>query len=123
MPSTTNSLPGYSCGVLRLFSIRGGSGAQANRFAQRPLEGLDLTLSGPEFELGVARRAQFDEKFLSAIVQLDAAHHLRMAAVERFGEAENGREGADGPPLLGTERAEPDVRLSRRGLRSEEHTS
>jgi hypothetical protein len=99
-----------------LFSIRGGSGAQANRFAQRPLERLYLTLSCPEFELGVGRCAQFDEKFFPAIVELDAAHQLGVAAVQGFGEAENCGQRADGFPLLCAQLAEADVRLSRRGF-------
>jgi hypothetical protein len=43
-------------------------------------------MGGPELELGVARCAQFDEIFLAAVVQFDAGHCLRVAAIERFGE-------------------------------------
>src|SRR5688572_17636429 len=82
MPSTTNSLPGYSCGVLRLFSIRSSTGAQADGFAQRVFERRYLTMGGPELELGVARCAEFDEIFFAAVVQFDAGHCLRVAAIE-----------------------------------------
>src|SRR5919107_2438292 len=38
MPSTTNSFPGYSCGCVRLFSIRDSAGAHADGFSQHALE-------------------------------------------------------------------------------------
>src|SRR5918999_6267391 len=86
MPSTTNSFPGYSCGVLRLFSIRNSTGAQADRFSQRALEWRYLTMGGPELQLGVPRCSELDEIFVAAIVHLDAGHRLRVAAIECFGE-------------------------------------
>ena len=89
MPSTTNSFPGYSCGWLRLFSIRSSAGAHADGFAHERLERFDLTMRGPELELGVAGCAKFDEVFLAAVVQLHAGDRLRVAAIERFGQPEN----------------------------------
>src|SRR4051812_32866651 len=82
MPSTTNSFPGYSCGLLRLFNIRSSTGTQADRFAQHVFKRFNLTVGRPELELGVARRSQFHQVFLATIVQLDGRHHLRMTAIE-----------------------------------------
>src|SRR5687768_8019740 len=86
MPSTTNSFPGYSCGALRLFSIRDSTGAQTDRFSQHTFERRCLTTGGPELQLGVARGMELDEVFLAAVVHLHARHRLRVAAIERFGE-------------------------------------
>src|SRR5437762_7956525 len=64
MPSTTNSFPGYSCGVVRLFSMRGcdsrrcGAHFNAQRFANQPFELRRMTRRGPELQLRVARGAQ-----------------------------------------------------------------
>src|SRR5438094_4100014 len=71
MPSTTNSLPGYSCGALRLFSIGHSPGAHADRLAHERLQRLNLTMGGPQLELGVARRSKFDEIFGASVVQLN----------------------------------------------------
>ena len=74
--------------------------------------GCGLTLGGPELELGVAGRTEFDKIFLAAIVKLDAGHRLRVAAIERLGESEDGGERADGPSLFRAELAEAGVRSS-----------
>src|SRR5918992_3131386 len=66
IPSTTNSLPGYSCGVLRLFSIRSFAGAQPDGLAESLLERAGLTVAGPELELGIAGRVKLDEVFFAA---------------------------------------------------------
>jgi hypothetical protein len=52
------------------------TGADADGFAQQRLERSDLALRGPQFELGIACRAKFQEVFLAAIVQLGRAHSL-----------------------------------------------
>ena len=44
----------------------------------------------PQLELGVARGAQLDEIFVAAVVQLHAGDDLRVAAVEGFGEPQDG---------------------------------
>src|SRR4249920_2616571 len=55
MPSTTNSFPGYSCGVVRLFSMRGCDGRgrrahfDAQRFADQPFEFCRMARRGPKF--------------------------------------------------------------------------
>src|ERR1700704_5893144 len=38
IPSTTNSLPGYSCGFVRLFNIRLSADFDSERLADHPLE-------------------------------------------------------------------------------------
>src|SRR3989454_10102907 len=56
MPSTTNSLPGYSWGVVRLFNIRVSADFDPQRLAEQPLECRCVTCGGPELELRVPRR-------------------------------------------------------------------
>ena len=63
VPSTTNSFPGYSCGVVRLFSMRGSACRRrahfdAQRFADQPFEFCRMARRGPQFQFSVARRAQ-----------------------------------------------------------------
>jgi len=59
-----------------------------------------LTVSGPQFELGIGRRPEIDKIFLAAIVQFDPGDHLRVAPIQVFGEPENGRQHAyDGAHL------------------------
>src|SRR5688572_27841792 len=116
MPSTTNSFPGYSCDVLRLFSISNSTGAEADGFPQRALERRYLTVGGPELQLGVARCSELDEVFFAAVVHLDTGHGLRVAAIEGFGETQDGGQRAHGFALPAAERAEIFVRLFRRRL-------
>jgi hypothetical protein len=83
-----------------LFNIRSSAGAQAHRLAQHVLEWFDLTVSGPQLELGIGRRPEVDEKFLAAIVQFDRGDDLRVAPIQVFGEPENRRQDAyDGAHL------------------------
>src|SRR5215831_4903305 len=56
IPSTTNSLPGYSWGCVRLFSIS-VCRLDPERLPRHPLEGRGVPRGRPELELGVARRA------------------------------------------------------------------
>src|SRR4029077_16693516 len=68
MPSTTNSFPGYSCGVVRLFNMtrsasRAPSGRRAadldpQRLADELLEGRSVPGGRPQFQLRIARRPQ-----------------------------------------------------------------
>ena len=57
MPSTTNSLPGYSCGVVRMFSMARSEGLDYDRLADQLLERLDVPSGGPDFQLGVSGSA------------------------------------------------------------------
>src|SRR5882724_7538171 len=56
IPSTTNSLPGYSWGCVRLFSIDVRR-FDPQRLAGQPLEGRGVTRRRPQFQLGVAAGA------------------------------------------------------------------
>src|SRR6185295_6500479 len=65
IPSTTNSLPGYSCGCVRLFSIGvdtridgGAHDFEPERLAGHAFERRGVPCRGPELQLGVAHRAQ-----------------------------------------------------------------
>src|SRR3954468_12564277 len=53
-PSTTKSLPGYSWGLVSVFSMRCGSAdLEPDRLAEHPLERDDVAVSRPELELCV----------------------------------------------------------------------
>ena len=53
---------------------------------------------GPELELGIAARAQLYERILPAIVQLHRGERLRVAAIQPFGQPQDRRKRAHGPP-------------------------
>src|SRR5690349_21676723 len=65
MPSTTNSLPGYSCGLVRLFSIGVRTGGVADldpqRLARQALERRRMPQRGPQLQLGIARRPELQQ--------------------------------------------------------------
>src|SRR5262245_21532058 len=82
IPSTTNSLPGYSWGLLRLLSISVPTDLDAERLADQLLEGSQLPSRCPDFELGIALRSHAEQSVLTKIVELDARHNLRMTAIE-----------------------------------------
>src|ERR1700704_813422 len=54
MPSTTNSFPGYSCGLVRLFNMGRSADLYAERLADELFEGRGVPRRGPELELRVA---------------------------------------------------------------------
>jgi hypothetical protein len=97
-----------------LFSIRSSAGAQAHRLAQHVLEGFDLTVSGPQLELGIGRRPKIDEIFVAAIVQFDSGDNLRVAPIQVFGEPENRRQHAYDGAHFRPERGVLFVRFLRR---------
>ena len=68
-------------------------------------------MGGPELQLRVARCPYVDEELLAAIVKLDSRHGLRVTTIERFGEPQNRREGANDPSRLRAKRAKIGVRL------------
>src|SRR6478736_8462642 len=82
MPSTTNSFPGYSCGVVRLFNMtrfayRASSTdvtahLDAQRFADQPFERGGMTRGRPELQFRVARRPQLQQPVVATVVQFEA---------------------------------------------------
>lgn len=68
-----------------------------HRLADRPFEWRRMALRRPELELGIAGRPQLQQRIVAAVVQIDAGQHLRMAAVERFGQPQHRREDANHP--------------------------
>src|SRR6478672_6146517 len=82
IPSTTNSFPGYSCGVVRLFGIRrlflviGPGHLEADGGFQLAFERCDVTMRGPELQLGVAPCLQAGEVVLAARQKIDAGQGL-----------------------------------------------
>src|SRR5919108_101383 len=69
MPSTTISFPGYSCGVVRVFSIDMVD-LDPDRLPQHPFEGRQVLVRRPDLQLGVARRMQIEQHVLAA----DSSH-------------------------------------------------
>src|SRR5947208_7228619 len=103
IPSTTNNLPGYSCGCVRLFSIwmRGRLGSDAadldaQGFAGHPLERRGVPRRGPELEFDVARRTQLEQIVVASAVQLQPHDGLGVAAVQAFGAAKGGGKRGEG---------------------------
>src|SRR5215831_20923146 len=68
IPSTTNSLPGYSCFLSRLFNIRLSAYLDAQRFADQPLERRRLSSGRPDLELRIACRLQYQERILAPVM-------------------------------------------------------
>src|SRR5215211_2539794 len=82
-PSTTNSLPGYSCGLVSVFSMGCRSAdLEPDRFAEHPLERDHVPVRGPQFELRIACRAQLDQCVLPAVLQFDRRERLRVAPIQ-----------------------------------------
>src|SRR5918993_5413970 len=104
IPSTTNSFPGYSCGVVRLFNIgcvflRLGAGYfETNRQSERPFERRHVPMGGPQFQLRIAGGAQARQVVVAARKEIDSGERLCVAAVEPFGKPDDGREHPDGRP-------------------------
>src|SRR5205814_3901322 len=69
IPSTTKSLPGYSWGFVRLFSMCLSAHFNSNRLPDHALERSHLAGRRPQLELGVSSRPQLQEGVLPAIVQ------------------------------------------------------
>src|SRR5262249_54849043 len=95
IPSTTNSLPGYSCGCVRLFSICVAADLDAERLPCQSFEWRGVPRGCPELQLRVARCAQLQQVVVAAIVALEARNRLRMAAIEAPGQPQDGRERAN----------------------------
>src|SRR5882762_11685296 len=62
IPSTTNSLPGYSCRFIRLFNIRTSTHFDPERLADEPLERRGVTAGRPELELRIALRPHSQQR-------------------------------------------------------------
>src|SRR6266480_3435761 len=72
IPSTTNSLPGYSCRCIRLFNIDICALFDLQRLADDLLERRGMALCRPDLELGIAQGSHLEQRVVAAIVELDA---------------------------------------------------
>src|SRR6267142_2808854 len=72
IPSTTNNLPGYSWGCVRVFSIDVSAHLDAKRLAGETLERSGVARGGPQLQFRVSRRPHLQQIILAAIVKLDA---------------------------------------------------
>ena len=117
MPSTTNSLPGYWCGVRQLVQHLRGSVRRSmpDRLSEQSLERLDVPARGPQLQLGVAARraagAGSRRPRSCSSIPADVWAWLRSRL---FGQAQHRGQRADHPPGRGRQGAELRVRLLRR---------
>jgi hypothetical protein len=88
----------------------------AQRFADQPFERGGMTRRRPELQFRVARRPQLQQPVVATVVQVEAGHRLRMAAVEAFGKPQDRGERSDGSPAFAAELAVPLVLPLRRRL-------
>src|SRR6267378_7573220 len=82
IPSTTNSLPGYSCGCVRVFNISEAADLESERLTGHSFKRRGMPRGSPELQLGVAGRAQLQQVVVAAIVQIQAGDRLRVAAIQ-----------------------------------------
>src|SRR5438094_7534949 len=113
MPSTTNSFPGYSCGLVRVFNIRGFTHFNAKRFSEHPLEWLGVPARRPQLELRIARRPKLQQPIVAAVVQIEGGDGLRVTAIEALGQPEHRRQRPDRAAALARQLAEARVPLLR----------
>src|SRR5437899_4252050 len=123
IPSTTKSLPGYSCVCVRLFSIGVrtricpcAAGLDAKRLASEPYKWRRMTRRRPEFQFRVARCPQLQQVVIAAVVQVEADDGLRVTAVEALGQPKNRRQRAHDAPFAAAQIAEADMPALRRRL-------
>src|SRR5438552_6644046 len=92
MPSTTKSFPGYSCGVVRLFSMRSSGRFDAQRLADQPFEFRRMARGRPQLQFCIARGAQLQQSIIPPIVHFQTGNRLRVAAIEALGQANDASE-------------------------------
>jgi hypothetical protein len=83
-----------------MFSISGSVRADVNRLPEKSFERSPLAMCGPQLEFGIAVRAYFEEIVLAPIVKFEFGHHLRVAAFETFGQAQQCGQHANHSPIV-----------------------
>jgi hypothetical protein len=78
-----------------LFSICLSANLDTQRLPQQPLERGRVPGGGPELELGVAVGADLQQRVFATVVQLHSGQSLGVAAIEAFGQSQNGGERFD----------------------------
>ena len=78
----------------------------SNRLANESFKRGGVPGGRPQLELCLSSRPNLEQVVLAAIVQLDAGDLLGVAAIEAFGEPQDGRECPDGATLPPAERPE-----------------
>src|SRR5467141_642556 len=105
IPSTTNSLPGYSWGCMSVFSIDVSAHLDAKRLARQALERPGVTSRGPQLQFRVARCPHLQQIVPAAIVKLEAGDGLRVTAVEVLRQPQDGGERAHDAARAARQRA------------------
>lgn len=59
-----------------------------------------MAIGGPDFQLRIARRAELQQEVFAPVAQLEPRDHLRVAAVEALGHAEDRRKQAHRAPEI-----------------------
>src|SRR5688500_11997846 len=122
MPSTTNSFPGYSWGVVSLFNMRfpflqiQPGQLEPYRPAEYPFERTHVPVRRPEFQLRFVGRSEPRQVIILPRIEIDAGNRLRVAAVETFGQPDHGGQSLDDPLQFRRKVLEPLVRLLRHRL-------
>jgi hypothetical protein len=69
---------------------------EADRLSQDSLERLEMAIGCPDLELGVSGRIDLQQRIDTAVAKVEAGDVLRVTPVEAFGDAQDGRECANG---------------------------
>ena len=89
---------------------------EADGFTEHALERCNVAVSRPEFELGVAARAQPCQVIVGAWIEIDTRERLCVAAVEALSEPDHRRQRLDGAAFAAAELAEGTMRFLRWSL-------
>jgi len=65
------------------------------RLANHSLKFCRMSRRGPKLQFSIARRAQLEQAVVAAVVELEARHGLRVAAIEPFRQPQHGRQLAN----------------------------
>src|SRR5689334_3350665 len=108
----------YGCRRRRGLTGRGRGAVQIDMYglADRIFQGREIPLRRPLFEFGIAMRIGVDDQGLAAILHRDFLDDLGVAAIEAFGDADEGGEELDALAQAVGERAVIAVALLRRRL-------
>ena len=89
---------------------------ESERLAGEPFEWFRMARRRPQFQLRLTSGTDLQQVVVAAIVQVDAADDLSVAAIEAFGQTQDRGETADGAPGAPPQVAESLVRALRRRL-------
>jgi hypothetical protein len=71
---------------------------ESERLAGQPFERFGMARRRPQFQLRLTGGADLQQVVVAAVVHVDAADDLSVAAIQAFGKTQHRRETADGSP-------------------------